>query len=33
MTREEIEPLLSLQPSTTTMEVKDLERESERWVE
>ena len=33
MKREQIEPVLSLQPSTTTMEVRVLERESEIWVE
>jgi len=33
MKREQIEPVLSLQPSTTTMEVRVLERESERWGE
>jgi len=33
MKKEQIELLLSLQPSTTTMEVRVLERESERWVE
>jgi len=31
--KEQIEPLLSLQPSTTTIEVRVLERESDRWVE
>jgi len=33
MKNEQIELLLSLQPSTPTMEVRVLERESERWVE
>jgi len=33
MKKEQIELFLSLQPSTSTMEVRVLKRESERWVE